>query len=377
MLCSFGIPGKAMIKSAKNPKKGPSLLAIEPYFDGSHRHFLEGLASHCCIRMDLRSLPAHSWKWRMRFAAPFFAAMLDEAERFDAVLCSSMLDVAAFRGLAPSWTRTTRLVTYFHENQFAYPTRKNDERDLHFAVTNLTTALASDCVVFNSKFNRDTFFTGAEELLGRMPNMRQGIDLEKLRSKVTVLPPPIDFDAFDRKCFVEHNKENDPGDPLIVWNHRWEHDKNPERFLAALHYLQKKKIPFRLALLGQSFRQAPQVFAEMEKCFARQIVHFGYAPPDIYCTLLRKGTVVVSTALHEFYGIAVLEAVRAGCRPLLPDRLSYPEIFPPQYLYKEYELEEKLIDFLQKGRLPEREARALTEEKSWRHLAPSFLRLFL
>jgi len=365
-----------MITGDCKPKKEPCLLAIEPYFDGSHRQFLEGVAKHCRIGMDLHSLPAHSWKWRMRFASPYFASALEGAGRYDAILCSSMLDVAAFRGLAPSWTRTTRLTTYFHENQFVYPTRKNDERDLHFAVTNLTSALASDFIVFNSKFNRETFFTGVQELLGRMPDMRQGIDLEKLRAHSCVLPPPIDFEAIEGTSSVACC-DNDHAEPLIVWNHRWEHDKNPERLFTALLYLKERKIPFRLALLGQAFRNEPPVFAEMKRCFGKQIIYFGYAPRDIYGGLLRQGTVVVSTALHEYYGMAVLEAVGAGCRPLLPDRLSYPELFPRHYLYKEDELEEKLVDFLQRGRLHESEAQMLIKGKSWQHLAPTYRRLLL
>ena len=39
----------------------------------------------------------------------------------------------------------------------------------------------------------------------------------------------------------------------------------------------------------------------------------------------------MSTSQQENYGISVIEAVRHGCRPLLPNRLSYPEIIPDRF----------------------------------------------
>ena len=40
---------------------------------------------------------------------------------------------------------------------------------------------------------------------------------------------------------------------------------------------------------------------------------------------------VVSTAIQENFGISVMEAVAQGCFPLLPNRLSYPELVPEDF----------------------------------------------
>ena len=40
---------------------------------------------------------------------------------------------------------------------------------------------------------------------------------------------------------------------------------------------------------------------------------------------------MISTADQENFGISVVEAVRHGCFPLLPRKLSYPELIPEEF----------------------------------------------
>jgi glycosyltransferase involved in cell wall biosynthesis len=115
----------------------------------------------------------------------------------------------------------------------------------------------------------------------------------------------------------------------VIWNHRWEHDKNPEAFFKALGLIKKQGITFRLAVLGERFNNTPAAFAAAEKQFREEIVQWGFLEDrEPYLDWLVQGTVVVSTARQENFGMAVVEAMAAGCLPLLPRRLSYPELLP-------------------------------------------------
>jgi glycosyltransferase involved in cell wall biosynthesis len=350
------------------------VLAIEPYYGGSHQRFLAGLGEHMPVDMSLMTLPARKWKWRMRLSAPHFARELAASgQRADLLLCSTFLDLAAFRGLAPSWVNDVPVLTYFHENQFDYPVQAEDERDFHFALTNVTTALASDSIAFNSHYNMDSFLEGATGLLRHAGDMGLGDSVESLRFKARVLPPGVDYTEIDGVA-----APLPPAVPVILWNHRWEHDKDPEGFFEALYALDEDKEEFGLVVLGESFERRPDVFDEARERLSHRVVWFGYAEQrGEYARWLKRGTIAVSTARHEFFGLAVLEAVRAGCRPLLPRRLSYPELFPDVYLYEPGELLERLRGCLRDGgRLSTHEARRLTDAFSWERLAPAYAEWF-
>lgn len=350
------------------------ILALEPYYGGSHRAFLDSLARELPFDFDLRTLPARSWKWRMRMAAPCFArALREQPPQCDAVFASAFLDAAAFRGLLPAPLATLPLFLYFHENQFAYPVQVEAERDVHFALTNLTSALAADRIAFNSLYNLESFLSGARDLLARMEDMALPGWEADIRAKAEILFPPLEFTEID--ACPARAKEDGP--PVILWNHRWEHDKDPDFFFATLFALAEKGVDFRLMVLGQAFRSRPPVFAEAAERLASRIIHFGYVRQrEEYCQLLRRADVVVSTARHEFYGMAVLEAVRAGCRPLVPDRLAYRELLPERFRYQDADFEQRLCQSLAAGRLPTPEARELTEAFSWPALRSRYLNWF-
>jgi glycosyltransferase involved in cell wall biosynthesis len=117
----------------------------------------------------------------------------------------------------------------------------------------------------------------------------------------------------------------------VLWNQRWEYDKDPETMLRALYALADEGLRFRVALAGENFRVTPAEFDEARTRLGDRLQHCGYAESDAdYAGLLHRADIVLSTAIHEFFGVSVVEAVYCGCLPVLPNRLSYPELIPPE-----------------------------------------------
>lgn len=357
-----------------NVKK--KILILEPYFGGSHKQFLEGIGCHVEAEYRWLTLPARKWKMRMQLSAFWFVEQIksipQQKRHFDVVLCSTFVDVAVLKSQLMSvdgWNPESRIVTYFHENQFAYPNQMADQANHQFTAINFTTAVASDKLAFNSEYNRNTFLKGCEKYLKKAADMKLIPLMDKLKGKSSVLYPPIDFSAIDTPVQIDKNNV-----PIIVWNHRWEHDKDPETFFNALYLLKGKGIKFKVIVLGQAFRFQPHCFATAQVRLAEEIVHFGYVNSyQEYLSYLKQGDLVISTSLHEFYGISIIEAVRAGCLPVLPDRLSYPELFDKQFLYKDGELVETLEKLLkERVQLTREEGVEMTEKFSWAILQPEY-----
>lgn len=299
------------------------ILSLQPYFGGSHKAFQIEWQQHSRHQWTVLTLPPRHWKWRMRHAAVHFAEQLRNEHantKFDALFCSDFLNLAEFRGLADRSIRDLPTVLYFHENQFAYPSRRYDERDLHFGFTNFTSCLAADQVWFNSDFNHHSFFEGLEAACKKWPDYPPLQAVECIREKCRIEPPGIHVPTTgtDRLIAI---------DPVeIVWAARWEHDKNPALLLAALREFRKREIDFRISVIGESFRRIPDEFSQIQSEFESQIDRWGYQSSDDYWFALQDTPVFVSTADHEFFGISAAESIACGAFPLLPNRLAYPEL---------------------------------------------------
>ncbi len=300
---------------------------VEPYHTGSHKAWAEGYRAHSRHRVRLLTLPGRFWKWRMQGGAVTLARMAREiAETPDLILASDMLNLPVFLALAGRRLAHLPIVFYFHENQLTYPLQPGEKRDLHYGFINFVSALRADLVLFNSAYHRDAWFAELPRLLKHFPDYNELWAVDLLRRKSQVLPLGLDLrrlDAFRPPQLKPTTR------PLLLWNHRWEYDKDPETFFRAVYALAEEGVEFGLIILGESFRNRPEEFLTARERLADRIVHFGYAPDlETYARLLWQADIVVSTARHEFFGAAVVEACYCKCLPVLPRRLSYPELLP-------------------------------------------------
>ena len=336
-------------------------LFLEPFFGGSHRYFVEGLAAHSRHQIDLVTMPARFWKWRMRGAALHFSKKIPPLESYDGLIASNMMSLSDFRSLLRRSCPPS--LVYFHESQITYPPAPGETMDVHFGFTDMTTALAADRILFNSQTHFDAFFETLPRFLKMMPDFRPVWAADEIRARAGVLHPGCSLPKIEED--VQTVKTNPP---LIIWNHRWEFDKNPKDFFLALDEMVKRGLDFNLALLGENFQNCPNEFEVARKRYGEKVVAYGHEPSRaVYESWLRRGTVVVSTAWQENFGISMVEAISAGCIPLLPSRLSYPEIIPAafhaDFLYKnQEELVEKLAHILSGTLIPEEKMEGIRSE---------------
>lgn len=319
---------------------------LEPYYSGSHKYFADGFAKAFPEQIQLFTLPGRHWKWRMHGSSVTFADMLEKSgEKFNTIIVSSLADAALLKSLVLPKMPEARFVTYFHENQLAYPWSEDDREpsktDMHYAFINFTSALVSDIALFNSEFNRKSFFAALEGFLRSFPDNRLSNKIDAVYKKSKVLYPGVNM--------IPKSNGRKGNVLKILWNHRWEYDKDPETFFETMFRLKEAGIPFQLVVLGEEKSTSPEIFRTAREKLKDEIISFGYAENyDEYRKLVATCDILPVTSKHEFFGISVLEAASAGVIPILPKRLSYPEIFPPEKFGELFYEGGKLFDFIEK-----------------------------
>ncbi len=354
------------------------VLLVEPYLGGSHADWAEGLARHSAHEVLGVGHPGRHWRWRMRGGpvtlAEQAAAMLADHGRPDVVLVSGLTDVAAFCGLSRRWLGDTPVALYLHESQLLHPGTPPGSTGAEGVFANWRSMVAADHVFVASEFHRRELFAALPAALTDVPDEPHGHLLAEVEARTTVLPVGVELAGL----LTAERPAPAGGAPLVVWPHRWDHDKRPEALLRVLVALARADVPFRVAFAGANTREDPQEFDAAFVALGDRVVHVGHLPRVDYEALLLRGDVVVSTAAHEFFGVATVEAMAAGLVPLLPDRLAYPELVPERFheavLYRHslFDHLRAVLEDLPAARDRIAGLRASTGRFSWEVVAPRY-----
>ncbi len=302
-----------------------NILAVEPFYSGSHEAFLKGLREHSRHRILPVTLNYRGWKWRMHGDSVTLAEMTRRIpDEIDLLLISSMTNLPAFLALTnPRFAHTPKIM-YMHENQFTQPMPEGVQRDLTYCYINYLSMLAADKLLFSSQFHLDDFLQALPPFLEMFPEKHlHTVDL--IREKSIVMYPGLNLSYFDQH---PDTRQNNPR-PVIAWNQRWQFDRNPAMFFRVLNRLNDIDLKFDLILAGDTRHEKPEEFEKAWRRYGDHITHFGYVEdPETYSRLLHSADIVVSTATYEFFCVAIMEAIYCGCHPLVPERLHYPELIP-------------------------------------------------
>lgn len=350
------------------------ILFLESFHGGSHREFVTGLREYSRHAIDVEVLPARLWKWRLRTAGLTLAQRVVEPERYDLVVATGLLDLAQVRAV---WgMHGPPLLLYLHESQISYPVPSGSSAGMEFLWKDVTNILISDHVVFNSEFHRTAFRSRLPSMIAQLPDpdARPEVPLSMLDCRSSVLYPGCRFEEADPEISRE-------GPPIVVWNHRWEFDKDPLTFVKALKEVARRDVQFEVVLLGERLIPEPDALVQARAELGDRIVYDGFPSRPDYLHHLSRGNIVVSTAEQENFGIAVMEAIHAGCMPLLPRRLVYPELIPVAFhdrcLYDDLDdLIDRLVRELQSPPTDRGRWRQISDRYAWPRVIDSYDDLF-
>lgn len=150
-----------------------------------------------------------------------------------------------------------------------------------------------------------------------------------IQSKRFVNKDLIDVTGFPLYMPTHETQEKEK---IVVFPHRLTPDKQPDQF-DALAAILKNEHPDWQFIKTQDIKRSKQE----------------------YYDLLGKSAIAVSFAKHENFGIAMIESVLLSCLPVVPNRLSYQELYPENFKYDSFEkalwLVEQMMMNIENGRI--------------------------
>ena len=275
------------------------IALIDTFYEDSHRIWAEGVERCLGVKVDIYSGSAFNWKWKMTGGTiPLAEALNESNQNYDRLIMTDMVNIPLFKSLLIERYQSIPIIIYFHENQITYPWSPTDmdvvkNRDHHYGFINFSSALIANKICFNSEYHKRSFLGELPRFLKMFPDDRFKDYHKPLLEKSYVLPIGLDLPAY---------KASKEDLPVFLWNHRWEYDKNPDLFFEVLFKLKEKDVPFKVIVLGKSYKKSPLIFAMAKKRLESEILHFGYAESrEAYMELMTKANVLMITSHQDFF----------------------------------------------------------------------------
>lgn len=271
-----------------------NILLVEPNYSGARKQWAEGLKQFSRHHIEL--------------ATNNLSQTLSKGEglRFDIILASDPADVSTF-------DKDTPVAIYVHEK------------------LKTSSAIVAQHIFFSSQYLYDIHVA----------------ELPELKSKSSVLPMALNL---KRLAAYKPAKIEKPMRAVVLWNHAWNEDSNPEQFFNALIQIAEERgLDFKLIVLGKQGETYPPIFDIAKEMLADKILHWGYVEgEEEYAKWLWLADILPITATQDFSYASVLEAMYCNVVPYLPKRLLYPEFIPAAYHNTFFYDEEDFVNKLQR-----------------------------
>ena len=355
------------------------ILALEPYYGGSHRAVLDGLVKRIDADWTLLTLPARKWKWRMRGAAITMA-------RAGARAGGSAAASSRARGRSTSSShRRSSTSRSFGDWRVANLGRSGDRllprepaRLPQPAHRRVGLPVPADqhhharCrrgLRLQHAWNLEQFVAAIPGFFREFPDQHPGVSPSASPRSRRVIAPPFDPAAFDAapphsgprcrdRLAPPMGARQEPRGVLLGGHARW-----PARGSTSRSWSRVRASARPTGSCAMLPRRSG-----VGSCTAP-----SRQPRGRYAALLASADVAVSTAdervLRAGDGRGVLLPAR---RPLVPDRLAYPEIYAPIHRYDGADELVARLRGLVLHRPEPLAARALAERFTFERLAPAY-----
>ena len=317
-------------------KHGKTRVAyFEPWDGGSHAAFHRSWTDRSRHQIETIGLAPRHWQWRMEASGWECARIVRDTAPPHLIACSDYIDLPRLLGFLPAAWRRVPTLCYFHENQWCYP-RGSDARDhveeeeeqgsaardASYGFSNALSAIRADVIVFNSEHHRTSFANAGKEQFRRLPKPNPVNEFEVAIARSHVIPPMPELANIEIGLGARREA------PLrVAFPHRLESDKRPVAFARAVARCLEAGSQIEVILTGGRPASLRREIRDALGSIAPVIENAMYIESRTdYLDALRDADVVVSTAAHEFFGVAFAEAMAAGCAPLAPTRENYPAL---------------------------------------------------